>query len=154
MKKIKIIYISILFVCVLPLVSQTAYGQDGLKTEMLNIETLKRHVYSLAADSMMGRKTGQFGQRKAAIYCKFEMEKLGLLPLFSIDSGASFVQHYTFDFVTPLGFMKLPPKLRFMNDVKRAAINYSESSATSSKGQNIGSWIHGFPIKIFMQANQ
>ncbi len=144
MKKTKIISISFLSIYILiSSCSQLLYGQDSLKTEMLNMETLKRHVYSLAADSMMGRKTGQFGQRKAAIYCKTEMEKLGLLPLFSIDSGVSFVQHYTFDLVTPSGFMKMPPQLRFMNDVKVPVLNYSESNSTSIKGQNIGSWIIG-----------
>jgi len=57
--------------------SFTVYGQisDSLITR------LKRHVYVLAADSLMGRKAGTEYTKKAANYIAAQWEEIGIAPL-------------------------------------------------------------------------
>ena len=52
-----------------------AFTQDTLE------ERLKRHVYTLAADSLMGREAGSEYARKAAAYITTQWEEIGLTPL-------------------------------------------------------------------------
>ena len=52
-----------------------AYSQSSME------ERLKNHVYTLAADSMMGRKAGSEFARKAAGYIAAQWEKIGIRPL-------------------------------------------------------------------------
>jgi hypothetical protein len=47
---------------------------------------LRKHVYTLASDSLLGRKTGTIGQRKAAAYCLYAMRTCHLFAPFLIDS--------------------------------------------------------------------
>jgi len=44
----------------------------------ITVKDLKRHLYTLAADDMEGRETGQPGQKRAAAYLKEEFSRLGL----------------------------------------------------------------------------
>ncbi len=46
--------------------------------EMIKAEDLKTLLYSLAADSMQGRETGEPGQRKAAAYIAAQFKAIGL----------------------------------------------------------------------------
>ncbi len=115
-------------------------AQDSLKYVPLSIETLKQHVYNLAADSMMGRGTGQLGQRKAAIYCLQEMKKLNLIPTFSLDSNYSYVQNYFFDESKVYGM--------FSNSVNtRATLNEGDDKSKSNTGQNLSGLFVGSELK-------
>lgn len=49
-------------------------------SENLEIENIKRQVKILASDYMEGRETGHNGQKKAAEYLQFQLQKMGLKP--------------------------------------------------------------------------
>src|SRR5688572_3895070 len=50
------------------------------RAQVVSIENLKRHVYTLASDDFEGRGTGEKGEDKAAAYIVKELKKLKLLP--------------------------------------------------------------------------
>ena len=52
-----------------------AFAQDTLE------ERLKQHVYTLAADSLAGRRAGSEYARKAAAYVAAQWAEIGLTPL-------------------------------------------------------------------------
>ena len=56
-------------------VSSVAYAQEALT------DRLKKHVYTLAADSLMGRSAGSVFAAKAAAYIERQWEEIGLTPL-------------------------------------------------------------------------
>lgn len=58
-----------LFVCF------SAFSQESIDTEKI-----KKHVYTLASDSMQGRETGTEGQRMAARYIAGQFKMAGLAP--------------------------------------------------------------------------
>ncbi|QJD80827.1 M28 family peptidase [Spirosoma rhododendri] len=47
---------------------------------------LRKHVYTLASDSLLGRKTGTIGQHKAVAYCTYAIRTCHLFAPFPIDS--------------------------------------------------------------------
>lgn len=47
---------------------------------------LRKHVYALASDSLLGRRTGTIGQRRAAAYCLYAIRTCHLFAPFPIDS--------------------------------------------------------------------
>jgi len=52
----------------------------------ISSQDLKQHLYTLAADSMMGRQTGESGQKLAAKYIESQFQTFGLDPILP-DSG-------------------------------------------------------------------
>jgi hypothetical protein len=64
-----------------------AYSQSVLE------ERLKQHVYTLAADSLLGRKAGSEETKKAAAYIVEQWEEIGLAPL----EGNSYDRPFQFD---------------------------------------------------------
>ncbi len=59
------------------------FAQDSISkkfAQTINIETLKKHVYLLASDSLEGRETGKIGCEKASKYIESEFRKYGLIP--------------------------------------------------------------------------
>ena len=44
----------------------------------IEVETVKKHLYTLAADAMEGRRAGTPGIEKAAQYIESEFERIGL----------------------------------------------------------------------------
>ncbi len=52
----------------------------GLKAQIVSVENLKTHIYTLASDDYKGRGTGEKGEDKAARYISKELKKLKLKP--------------------------------------------------------------------------
>lgn len=46
--------------------------------QLVSIDLLKQHVYTLADDSYKGRGSGEKGEKKAASYIKKQVKKNGL----------------------------------------------------------------------------
>lgn len=72
-------------------------AQPSVSEVWVSESLLKKHVYTLASDSLQGRETGTIGQFRAAGYCLETFNKNHLQPIFQLDSvGASFLQKYYF----------------------------------------------------------
>lgn len=63
------------------------------KNATIDSVTVKRHLYTLAADAMEGRKTGTAGIEKAAIYIENEFKRIGLS---TFDTLKTYRQNFTF----------------------------------------------------------
>jgi len=83
-KKKKLFFI--VFVCFFIRIP-VGYAQQPLE------EKLKQHVYTLADDSLMGRKAGSVHAKKAAAYIVAQWEEIGLAPL----AGDSYFQPFQFN---------------------------------------------------------
>jgi hypothetical protein len=86
--------------------SLQSVAQDTISSVLVSGTLLKKHVYTLASDSLQGRQTGTIGQSKAADYCVGAFKENHLLPVFQLDSLRwAFVQKYWFtsDIITPFG---------------------------------------------------
>jgi len=70
MKRIYVIFLFTFFIRI-----PVAFAQETLE------ERLKQHVYTLAADSLAGRRAGSEYARKAAAYIATQWEEIGLTPL-------------------------------------------------------------------------
>ena len=70
-------------------VSSVAYAQESLT------DRLTRHVYTLAADSLMGREAGSSFAKKAADYIEKQWKEIGLQPLFGESFFMPFDNRYT-----------------------------------------------------------
>lgn len=82
--------------CVLIMCAQSS-GQQDMSQIRVSIPLLRKHVFTLASDSLEGRKTGTGGQRIAASYCTSSFRQSHLLPIFRFDSiRSSFRQPYAF----------------------------------------------------------
>ena len=57
-------------------------------------ERLKQHVYTLAADSLMGREAGKEAAKKAAAYIVAQWNEIGLTPLVGNSYDRPFLQNY------------------------------------------------------------
>jgi len=69
-------YIAILYLSLYGLIaSSVVYAQESLT------DRLKTHVYTLAADSLMGRSAGSVYAEKAAAYIEKQWKEIGLTPL-------------------------------------------------------------------------
>lgn len=77
---------------ILPLliISLWTYGQKNI-----SVEQIKKHVYTLASDSMKGRGTGTEGQKMAAAYIADEFTKAGLVPVAVNNNGNPFFQPFS-----------------------------------------------------------
>ena len=75
MKKKYILYITLLQFAILINCNSPVYAQSSLK------DRLKQHVFTLAADSLMGRKAGSEHTRMAANYITTQWEEIGISPL-------------------------------------------------------------------------
>lgn len=85
----------LLFYCLLYSVQNVA--QDTISSVLVSEVLLKKHVYTLASDSLQGRQTGTIGQFKAADYCVGAFKENHLLPVFQLDSLRwTFLQKYWF----------------------------------------------------------
>lgn len=84
----------LLFSFLLPVQSS---AQDTISSVLVSEVLLKKHVYTLASDSLQGRQTGTIGQFKAADYCVTIFKDKHLLPVFQLDSLRwTFLQKYWF----------------------------------------------------------
>ena len=90
-------------------VTLCSYSQSPEKQleNHINIDNLKKHVYTLASDSMAGRETGKLGQKMAAEYISsyFRSQKLDSLGmnsyyqtynLYNYDQGKAYIKYKTF----------------------------------------------------------
>jgi Peptidase family M28 len=72
-------------------------AQTAVSSVWVSEPLLKKHVYTLASDSLQGRETGTIGQFKAADYCVGAFKENHLLPVFQLDSLRwTFLQKYWF----------------------------------------------------------
>jgi len=72
-------------------------AQTAVSSVWVSELLLKKHVYTLASDSLQGRETGTIGQFRAADYCIGAFNKNQLLPVFQLDSLRwTFLQKYYF----------------------------------------------------------
>ena len=72
-------------------------AQSNISQVTVPVDLLKKHLYTLASDSLEGRQTGTPGQYKAAVYCTQSFRLSHLLSVFRVDSvRGSFRQVYTF----------------------------------------------------------
>jgi len=72
----KRIFVTILYISLWLMIAPTvAYSQETLA------ERLKTHVYTLASDSLGGRKAGSEDSRKAAAYIAAQWKEIGIIPL-------------------------------------------------------------------------
>ena len=86
-----------LFVLFSFLYSIQSVAQDTISSVLVSEVLLKKHVYTLASDSLQGRQTGTIGQYKAADYCVKTFKDNHLLPVFQLDSlWWTFLQKYYF----------------------------------------------------------
>lgn len=75
----------------------TGFGQPDVSRVTVPTSLLRKHVFTLASDSLQGRKTGTAGQRQAASYCTASFRQSHLLVVFRLDSTrGSFRQTYLF----------------------------------------------------------
>lgn len=91
------------FTLILPVPAQ---AQSDVSQVSVSISLLKKHVFTLASDSLQGRATGTVGQLQAAFYCTQSFRLNHLLPVFRLDSlRGSFRQKYAFTIteVSPFG---------------------------------------------------
>ncbi|WP_439130408.1 M28 family peptidase [Polaribacter sp.] len=102
MKSLKIITLIIVFVLTsCKIVQKGADGKDGVAgisskeiTKAKTVEpsffidstTVRKHLYTLAADDMEGRKAGTSGIEKAAKYIESEFKRIGLTTFENLDS--------------------------------------------------------------------
>lgn len=61
-------------------------AQPSVSSVWVSESLLKKHVYTLASDSLQGRETGTIGQFRAASYCVGAFNENHLLPVFQVDS--------------------------------------------------------------------
>ena len=61
-----------------------------LNSQTINENTVKKHLYTLANDSMQGRKAGSPGIEKAAKYIEQQFSEIGLKPFNSSSFRQSF----------------------------------------------------------------
>lgn len=74
-----------------------SFGQPDVSRVRVSTSLLRKHVFTLASDSLEGRKTGTAGQREAALYCTSSLRQSHLLTIFRLDSvRGSFRQPYAF----------------------------------------------------------
>lgn len=66
---------------------QSVFSQMSLADSVISKELLSKYVQALAHDSMRGRYTGSAGCEMAASFIEAEMRSIGLMPLYSGDSG-------------------------------------------------------------------
>lgn len=84
------------FFCWLTICINTS-AQQKISKVSVSSSLLKKHVYTLASDSLQGRETGTVGQLKAALYCTQVFRLSHLLATFALDSvRASFRQTFAF----------------------------------------------------------
>jgi hypothetical protein len=79
----------ILYVNILLFVSLAAFTQESLT------DRLRNHVYTLAADSLMGRSAGSIFAEKAAAYIDNQWKEIGLSPLEGESFLVPFAYRYT-----------------------------------------------------------
>lgn len=73
------------------------YAQTDVSQASVSTSLLKKHIFTLASDSLQGRQTGTIGQLQAAFYCTQAFRQSHLLSVFRLDSiRGSFRQKYTF----------------------------------------------------------
>lgn len=85
-------------------------AQTAVSSVWVSEPLLKKHVYTLASDSLQGRETGTIGQFKAAAYCEQALKNSHLQPAFRLDSSHwAFVQkyHFTNYLVSPFGLREI-----------------------------------------------
>lgn len=63
------------------LIAVTLFLFQGIKAQIVSIENLQKHIYTLASDDYAGRGTGEKGERKSAKYIAKELKKLKMRPM-------------------------------------------------------------------------
>ena len=72
-----------------------------LNSQTINENTVKKHLYTLANDSMQGRKAGSPGIEKAAKYIEQQFSEIGLKPFNSSSFSDCFFEHFSVVFHFP-----------------------------------------------------
>ncbi len=77
------------------LISANSYSQETIKKGEIEIDStiVRKHLYTLSSDNMMGRRTGTQGIEKAAQYIENEFKRIGLQ---TYDTLQSFRQTFSF----------------------------------------------------------
>ncbi|WP_428657292.1 M20/M25/M40 family metallo-hydrolase [Runella sp.] len=119
-----------------------SFAQTDVSPVWVSKDLLKKHVYTLASDSLQGRGSGTVGQFKAADYCVKDFKNSHLLPIFQLDSlNWSFLQKYYFtpSLVAFFGRMAVTAKRSELSDPPSP--NYSDSRILFA--HNVGGLIVG-----------
>jgi hypothetical protein len=95
--KIRTFYIRSASTLIYAFFSLQCLAQPTVSSVLVSEPLLKKHVYTLASDSLQGRETGTIGQFRAAGYCVEAFNENHLLPVFQVDSlKGGFLQKYYF----------------------------------------------------------
>jgi len=81
-------------------VAAVAQGQNTIA------ERLHKHVGTLAADSLKGRKAGSADSRRAANYIIEQWKEIGIEPFFKTDSGISYRQYFNGKYMNLVGIIE------------------------------------------------
>lgn len=102
---------------------------------------LKKDIYLLASDSLMGRETGTAGEKMASDYIISQYKTIGIAPYFD---GNSYTQSYTFKDSPSLGDSNILKIGKNSYSVKKDfyPLSYSASAKVSGQTVNVGYGIH------------
>jgi Zn-dependent M28 family amino/carboxypeptidase len=128
------------------LVSTQGFTQDTIPSVLVSEGLIKKHVYTLASDSLQGRQTGTLGQFKAADYCVQVFKENHLLPVFQLDSLRwTFLQKYWFTpaLVSYFGRMAVTAKRSELSNPPSANDNTGEILFA----HNVGGLLVGSDLK-------
>jgi len=89
-----------LFGCFLLWFCVEGMAQTGL------VERLEKHVYTLADDSLKGRKAGTDDSRRAADYIVGQWKEIGIEPFFKTDSESSYYQCFYGRYINLVGVIE------------------------------------------------
>ncbi|QVY65338.1 M28 family peptidase [Polaribacter sp. Q13] len=92
MKKINLVYV-LLFAIIFSCKESAKVVKTNKKVAVIDSITVKKHLYTLAADDMEGRKTRTAGIEKAAKYIENEFKRIGLT---TYDTLKDYRQTFTF----------------------------------------------------------
>lgn len=97
MKYIIFLLVGFLYIFSPALAQTQAQTQDTTAwhyAQTITAKDLKKHLSTIASDSMQGRMTGSLGQKKAARYLAQEMKRIGLLPAVVKGKDSSYFQKF------------------------------------------------------------
>ncbi|MEZ4900689.1 MAG: M20/M25/M40 family metallo-hydrolase [Spirosomataceae bacterium] len=118
-------------------------AQENIFSALVSENLLQQHVYTLAADSMQGRKTGMKGQEIARNYCVKSLRATHALPIFKTDSLWLFSQSYYFNLTMPTGMVI--PMGGLYTLTEKPSTEFEKK--TTLEGQNIGGIFVGTDLK-------
>ncbi|MCL7763671.1 M28 family peptidase [Polaribacter sp. Z014] len=137
MKKINLVYV-LLFAIIFSCKESAKVVKTNKKVAIIDSITVKKHLYTLAADNMEGRKTGTAGIEIAAKYIENEFKRIGLA---TYDTLKDYRQTFTFTYksskkeITTSNIIGVLEGKSKKNEIVIISAHYDHLGVKSKEGQ-------------------